>query len=109
MDYGLNSNLSGKASKGWTLAGVADANTVTIPADVSEILLEYIGSKAGIIYHTSGILPKDTYTRYPNMTTYAGNPAVFASATITNRVVTFTRFQVDGTDVTSKALFVYYR
>lgn len=105
----LNKDLSDKASKKWVLAGVSDVNTVNIPENANEVLLEYIGVKSGSTYHTSSYLSTDLLTRYSNKIDYAGSSQIQATANIINRAVNMTSFTIEGSSADSRALFVYYR
>jgi hypothetical protein len=105
----LNNDLSDKASKTWVLAGTSDIDSVTIPNNANEVLLEYIGAKRGYTYHVSSHLSADLLARYSTKIDYAGSSQIQATANIINRVVSMTSFTVEGSPADSRALFVYYR
>jgi hypothetical protein len=103
------SDLSDKASKTWALAGISDVDSVTIPNNANEVLLEYIGVKSGSTYHASSLLSADLLARYSAKIDYAGSNQTRATANIINRVVSMTSFTIEGSPSDSRALFVYYR
>lgn len=105
----INSDLSDKASKTWVLAGISDIDSVVIPNDANEVLLEYIGVKSGYTYHVSSHLSADLLSRYSAKIDYAGSNQTQATANIINRVVSMTSFTIEGSPADSRALFVYYR
>jgi hypothetical protein len=109
FNYLIIADLSDKASKTWVLAGVSDVDSVTIPNDANEVLLEYIGVKSGFTYHVSSHLSADLLPRYPNKIDYAGSSQTQATANIINRVFSITSFTIEGSPADSRALFVYYR
>jgi hypothetical protein len=96
-------------SKTWALAGVSDIDSVTIPNNANEVLLEYIGVKSNYIYHVSSYLSADLLSRYTSKSDYAGSRQIEGSATIINRTVKMTSFTVEGSPADSRAVFVYYR
>lgn len=105
----INNDLTDKASKSWILAGVSDKDSVNVPNNANEILLEYIGAKNGSTFHTSSHLTADLLSRYSAKIDYAGSSQIQATANIINRVVSMTSFSVEGSPADSRALFVYYR
>lgn len=106
----INVNVSTKAPKLYTYLGYVDINqSIAIPSDVTEVVLEFEGNKNGVLFNCSSSLTGDIINRANNFLNYTGSASLQATCSIVNRVLTFTGFKIDGQDADSYALHIYYK